>query len=85
METKPGSRTSEFRLAVAAVVATAVMAAMKGAGVALAGLTDWWAAPLAMAITSLGYSISRALVKRGVLPGVPVSDTLGIPLKTPGS
>lgn len=85
MENKPGARTSEFKLALATVGATALMAAMSSAGVAFHALTTWWAAPLAMAITSLGYSISRALVKRGVLPAASVTDTQGIPLKTPGS
>lgn len=82
---KPGVRTSEFKLALATVGATVLMAAMKSAGVALMAVGQWWAAPLAMAITSLGYSVSRGLAKRGVLPGVPVLDTGGIPLKTPGS
>jgi hypothetical protein len=77
---KPGSSTSEFKLALVSIAATVGLTAIKGLGVALAASGQWWAVPVSLGLTSLGYSLSRGLAKRGVV----VSGTDGEPAKSPG-
>lgn len=62
----PGSGTSEFKLALLAIGGTLATGGLKAlSGVALA-TGQWWAIPVSLAITSLGYSLARGLAKRGV-------------------
>jgi hypothetical protein len=63
---KPGSSTSEFKLALVSIAATVGLTALKGLGAAVVATGQWWAVPAGLAITSLGYSLSRGLAKRGV-------------------
>lgn len=65
---KPGTQTSEWKLAILTMGATLLTAGAKALGVAAAATGQWWAIPISLAVTSAGYSLSRAMVKRGVLP-----------------
>ncbi|HEY7541619.1 MAG TPA: hypothetical protein VIF11_15850 [Methylomirabilota bacterium] len=77
---KPGSSTSEFKLALLSIAATVGLTAIKGLGVAVAATGQWWAVPVSLGLTSLGYSLSRGLAKRGVT----VTVTDGEPAKNAG-
>lgn len=83
METaaKPGVQTSEFKLALISIAATVGLTALKAVGAAAAAVTgQWWAIPVSLGITSLGYSLSRGLAKRGI----PVATEACEPQKSPG-
>lgn len=77
---KSGTQTSEWKLALISIAATVGLTAIKAVGVAAAATGQWWAVPLSLGLTSLGYSLSRGLAKRGVV----VSVTDGEPAKNPG-
>jgi hypothetical protein len=59
---KPGYKTSEFWLALAAMFLTALFAS---GAIASGGSTDKVLTFAAAALTSLGYSVSRGLAKSG--------------------
>ncbi len=79
----PGKSTSEFKLALLTVGASVLLGGLKVLGVAAVATGQWWAVPVSLALTSLGYSLSRGLVKRGVIVHYPApvtdGETSGIP------
>jgi hypothetical protein len=80
----PGPKTSEFKVVVVTIGATVLVGALKVAGVAVLASGQWWAGPVAMALASLGYSLSRGLAKRGVVIRYPGAVTDAEPAKIPG-
>jgi hypothetical protein len=74
---KPGAKTSELKVALLAMAVAAITGLLKLAGVAVVASGQWWALPASMAITSVGYSISRGLAKGStvaIAPPAPATE-----------
>lgn len=83
METKPGYKTTEFWLSLAAILIGAVMASgmLDGLG------TDHWAVKAigiaASVLGALGYSASRALTKSGEARAAAITAATSVQPKDP--
>jgi hypothetical protein len=74
---KPGAQTSELKVALLSMGSAVILGLLKLLGVAAVASGQWWALPASMAISSVGYSISRGLAKGStvaIAPPAPATE-----------